>query len=93
MAKKEKAVQMENKEMTDQEAKALYTASYKPVPRKMSDKEKRESFRIFWAQNRKKYGKSKDLEGIIWLHLKAAKMNDPEKFEAGIAHFGFKKTK
>jgi len=93
LAKKEKAVQMENKEMTVEEAKAFRASLYKPAAKKLSDSEKRESFRLFWAQNRKKYGKSKDLEGIIWLHLKAAKMDEPEKFEAGIAHFGFKKTK
>jgi hypothetical protein len=94
MAKEiKKAEQMDNMEMTLEEAKAFRASLYKPEPRKLSDQEKRESFRLFWAQNRKKYGKSKDLESIIWLHLKAVKMDEPEKFEAGIVHFGLKKLK
>jgi hypothetical protein len=51
----------------------------------------REAFKLFWAQEKSKYGKSKDLEEILWCHLKAIKMDHPEKFEDGIAHFGFKK--
>jgi len=84
LAKKEKATQME---------KAMAQSTYKPAPRKLKEREKRESFRLFWTQNKRKYGKSKNLENIIWLHLKAIKMDEPEKFESGIAHFGLKKTK
>lgn len=93
MAKEKKAEQMENKEMTLEEAKAFRASMYKPEPQKLSDQEKREAFRLFWAQNRKMYGKSKDLESIIWLHLKAVKMDEPEKFEAGVKHFGLTKIK
>lgn len=93
MAKKEKVAPMEQKEMTLEEAKAFRASMYKPTPRKLSDPEKRESFRLFWVQNRKKYGKAKSLEGIIWLHLKTMKMDEPEKFEDGLKHFGLKKIK
>lgn len=94
MAKEiKKADQMDNKEMSLDEARKYRAALYKPEEKKLSDAEKRESFRIFWAQNRKQYGKSKDLESIIWLHLKAVKMDEPEKFDSGIKHFGLKKIK
>ena len=93
MAKEKKAEQVENKEMTLEEAKAFRASLYKPEAKKFSDQEKREAFRLFWAQNRKMYGKSKDLESIIWLHLKAVKMDEPEKFEDGVKHFGLKKLK
>lgn len=86
-----KAEQMENKEMTMEESKAFRASLYKPEEKILSEQEKRESFRLFWAQNRKKYGKSKNLESIIWLHLKTMKMDEPEKFEDGMNHFGLKK--
>jgi hypothetical protein len=92
LAKKEKA-QMENKEMSAEEAKAFRASLYKPEPRKLSDQEKRESFRQFWVMNRKKYGKAKNLENVVWLHLKSMKMDEPAQFEAGVSHFGLKKLK
>lgn len=80
-------------EMTLQEAKA-YRASLAPTEaRKLDEHEKREQFRIFWAENKYKYGKAKDLEPILWAHLKSAKLDDPKDFEAGIAHFGLKKIR
>jgi hypothetical protein len=90
MAKKERVENMEDKEMTAEESKAFRASLYVPPVKTLSDKEKRELFRVFWTQNRKKYGKSKDIEPILWLHLKAVKMDEPEKFESGIKHFGLK---
>ena len=78
-------------EMTLEESKAYRASLYKPVVKVLSDTEKREQFRIFWAQSRKKYGKARDLEQILWLHLKDTKHDELEKFEAGISHFGLKK--
>jgi hypothetical protein len=78
-------------EMTLQEAKA-YRASLAPKDdRNLDEHEKREKFRLFWAENKYKYGKAKDLEPILWAHLKSAKLDDPKDFEAGLAHFGLKK--
>lgn len=53
----------------------------------------RQSFSEFWAQNKKAYGKGKDveIENILWLHLKATKNDTPDKFEKGVIHFGLKK--
>jgi len=80
----------ESEEMTGEEAKALRAAKYKALPKKASDLEKREAFRIFWAQEKYKYGREKDLEPILWVHLKAIKMDTPEQFKNGLANFGLK---
>lgn len=78
-------------EMTLEEARAYRASLYKPESVELSDDQKREEFRKFWAQEKYKYGKSKDLEPILWAHLKASKQDEPAKFEDGIAHFGLKK--
>lgn len=51
----------------------------------------REQFRAFWTSAKKDYKKSRDLEDIIWAHLKATGHDKPELFEKGILHFGLKK--
>lgn len=53
----------------------------------------RSNFSLFWAQNKKAYGMAKDgdIEQILWLHLRAAGFDNPEKFAQGIKHFGLKK--
>jgi hypothetical protein len=51
------------------------------------------AFQEWWAVNRKAYNRAKDLEEVIWAHLKAIGSNSPEKFEDGVAHFGLKKAK
>jgi hypothetical protein len=66
---------------------------------RMSGKEAKEAknhyseFQEWWASNRKSYDRSKDLEEIIWPHLKAIGCNSPEKFEEGVSHFGLRKLK
>jgi hypothetical protein len=92
-SKKEFKEKEKKSEMTLQEAKA-YRASLAPKDeRKLDEHEKREQFRLFWAENKYKYGKAKDLEPILWAHLKSAKLDDPKDFEAGIVHFGLKKIR
>lgn len=92
MAKKE--IEKEtSKEMSLEEAKAYRASLYKPTKKTLSDQEKREQFRLYWAQEKYKYGKSKNLEQIVWMHLKASKLDDPEKFEAGLKHFGLQKVR
>jgi hypothetical protein len=93
MAKEKKMEQIEKQEMTADEAKAFRATLAKPEARKLTDRERREAFRVFWAKSKKQYGKSKDLEQILWVHLKAVKMDQPETFEDGIKHFGLKKVK
>lgn len=77
--------------MTLEEARAYRKSLYKPSAVSHTPEEVREMFRIFWAQNKAKYGKSKELETVLWVHLKSIKMDTPKKFEDGIAHFGLKK--
>lgn len=89
--KQEKKQEVKKLEMTLDESKA-YRASLAPKDdKKLEDHEKREQFRLFWAENKYKYGKAKDLENILWVHLKSAKLDAPEDFEAGLTHFGLKK--
>lgn len=96
MAKKDKqqTEPTEAREMTLAEARAFRASLHKEVPVELSTEGKREEFRKFWAQVKAKYGKSKDssLESIIWLHIKASKLDAPEQFEAGLAHFGLKQV-
>lgn len=94
MAKKEFERKEEKKmpeEMTLEEARAYRVSKYKPAAVVLSEQEKREQFRIFWARERSSYGKPKNLEQILWVHLKASKLDDPSKFDDGIKHFGLKK--
>lgn len=89
----EKHEKQEEQEMTLAEAKAYRASLYKAEKKELTVEEKKEQFRIFWAQQKHKYGKAKDLEQILWVHLKATKHDEPEKFEAGLAHFGLKKVR
>lgn len=90
MAKDKKEKLEEMPEMTLEEAKAYRASLCKPEVIELSGEEKREQFRLFWAQEKHKYGKSKDLEPILWLHLKAIKMDEPSKFSEGILNFGLR---
>jgi hypothetical protein len=92
MAKKRDSFE-DNQDLSLEEARALRASLYKPAQPELTEEDKREQFRIFWAQQKYKYGKSKDLEEILWLHLRTVGMNEPEKFEDGLAHFGLKKIR
>lgn len=56
-----------------------------------NDEETKMKFQEFWAKNKTQYSCPKDIEHILWVHLKAAGYDSPEKFEAGIKNFGFDK--
>jgi hypothetical protein len=93
MAKKDSMEKQDTvkKEMTTEEAIAYRASQYKPQAVVLTELQKREQFRLFWAKQKAQYGKPKELEEILWLHLTASKMNDPTQFEAGLKHFGLKK--
>ncbi len=94
MAKEKKTESAaERIEMSLDESRAYRASKYVPVPRVLSENERREAFRIFWASHKAKYGKARALERTVWLHLKAVKMDTPETFENGLVHFGLKKIK
>jgi hypothetical protein len=92
MAKKEYKEEPKE-EMSMEEARAFRAALYIPKPKSLTEAEKREQFRMFWAREKRKYDRPKNLEPVLWLHLKAAKLDSPEQFEAGIKSFGLKKVK
>jgi hypothetical protein len=91
MAKKAEIIA--SQDMTAEESRAYRASLYKPVKKILSSQEKREAFRLFWALQKAKYGKKKDLESILWLHLKSSKLDEPEQFEDGLRHFGLKKIR
>lgn len=99
MAKKEKQVQapvVEKEEMTLEEAKAYRAAAHAKNKKGhtvvLTENECREEFRKFWAMHKSKFGKGKDLEPIVWTHLKAIGMTHPAQFDKGLEHFGLKKV-
>lgn len=92
MAKKEQKESV-MKEMSLEESKAYRASLFKPQTRILSESERRNKFKLFWAQNRKQFGKPKDLESILWIHLEATGNDQPEKFESGLAHFGLKRIR
>jgi hypothetical protein len=51
----------------------------------------KESFKAWWAAKKKEYKRPKELEEILWAHLKATGNSTPDKFETGVEHFGLKK--
>lgn len=81
-----------SEDMTLEEARAYRASRHAASAPALSEEQKKEKFRIFWAQEKTKYGRPKELEEILWLHLKAIKHDAPEKFDAGIKHFGLKKV-
>jgi hypothetical protein len=87
MAKKEL-----KEEMTLEEARAYRASLVKNEPKPLNEKQKRSAFKVFWAQNKKKYGMTNKLEEILWLHLVATKNDSPDKFNDGLKNFGIKKV-
>lgn len=91
MAKKDlKEKGEEMKEMSLEEAKKWRASLAKPEPA-LKEEQIREAWRLYWAQEKSKWANSKDLEHILWLHLKAVSMAVPARFEEGIKHFGLKR--
>lgn len=93
-----KRLSREEQVETVQNALSNKAAKEALIQARLSKKQKedpdfRAEFSNFWAKNKKSYGKSKDLdiEGVLWVHLKAAGYDKPELFEAGIKHFGLEK--
>jgi len=93
MAKDKRDMWKEPKqEMTADEAKAYRASLYKEAKKVLTEQEKRMEFKLFWAREKAKYSKDRDLEEILWLHLKSTKQDEPEQFEDGLRHFGLKKS-
>jgi len=80
-------------EMSLEEAKAYRASLYKEKDTVLSESDKREAFRKFWALNKSRYGKTKDIESVLWVHLEASGFSDPAKFLEGLEHFGLMRSK
>ena len=78
--------------MSLEEAKAFRAGLAKSTSKPLSLKQKRDAFKVYWTQNKKKYGMTGKLEHVLWLHLVATKNDSPESFEAGLANFGIKRV-
>lgn len=61
------------------------------APADLDEQSTRNAFVEFWAQARKKYNRPRELEPVLWAHLKSSGHDKPHLFEAGLAHFGLKK--
>ena len=57
--------------------------------RPLREKEIREEFRKYFVKLNRKLNIGKDMEQILWLHLKATVNNSPEMFDKGIKNFGY----
>lgn len=78
------------REALDQERKEFQMETKENFEAPKTSIDAREEFRQFWALARNKYKKTKDIEDILWAHLKASGHDKPEDFEAGLKHFGLK---
>jgi hypothetical protein len=92
--KKSREEQIEHVQMTLEEArkarKAAYAASQASA--QVDEATQRARFQEWWAQARGQFEKTdRDLEGVIWAHLKAIGKTEQSTFEAGVKHFGLKK--
>lgn len=92
MAKKPLQPKQELPEMSLEEAKAYRASLAKPFQKPLSQKQKRDAFKVFWTQNKRKYGLTGKLEHVLWLHLVSTNNDDPANFEAGLKNFGIKKV-
>ncbi len=86
----ESSGQQEQPEMTMEEARAYRASLHRPEQIQQSPEEQRNEFRMWWAEQKSRFGMGKDLEPILWMHLKAIGMTSPESFEAGMQNFGLK---
>lgn len=83
----------DKEEMSLEEAKAFRASLAKPEVEVLPEHKRKEEFKKFWASNRSKYNKPKELEEVLWIHLKSAKFDEPAKFEKGLENFGLKKIR
>lgn len=92
MAKKQPTVVNQEPEMSLEEAKAFRASLAKTTIKPLNSKQKRDAFKVYWTQNKKKYGMTGKLEHVLWLHLVSTNNDEPANFEAGLKNFGIKKV-
>lgn len=85
---KSKSKSESKKELSPRERRKLAWES-KQKNSSTDEKVEREAFRKFFAKIKGKLKLEKDMEKVIWLHLKATGFDKKDKFEKGIKHFGY----
>ena len=87
-------LETQEKEMTLEESKSWRASKYVAPTIILTEEQKREEFRIFWAANKAKFGETKsNIEKALWIHLKSIGMDTPEQFLLGMTNFGLKQVK
>jgi len=78
----------------EEEIKQKLETSRQAVPAvrsNLAEAKAKEAFSNYWAAARRVYDRPRELEDVLWAHLKATGNDRPEAFEAGLQHFGLKK--
>lgn len=86
LSKEDQIIEVEQKLSAREARKAAWEALNKQEEIPVS----KQAFLDFWAENRRRFGKDREFAEIVWLHLIASGMATPDKFEAGLKHFGLK---
>jgi hypothetical protein len=60
------------------------------APRKLRESELREEFRKYFIKLNKTLKLGRDMENVLWLHLKSTDCTNPELFSKGVENFGYK---
>lgn len=96
MPRKKKENTEEKKELSQEEriaqAKEKRKKAWEEKQKQDGSEERirREEFRRFFVRIKGKLKIGKEMEEILWLHLKASGFDTKDKFEKGIKHFGYK---
>lgn len=62
----------------------------KTLQRPLREDEARKAFKSYFVKLKRKLRLDASLEGVLWLHLKATGNTQPELFDKGVQHFGYK---
>lgn len=79
-----------------QETQELSPAEMRRAKHEAKNQEKkaqdasRDEFRIYFVELKRKLNLAPEIEDVMWLHLKAIGMNQKDKFNDGVRHFGYK---
>jgi len=68
-------------------AKRLFKAG---ISEKEVEENTRDEFRKYFIQISRKLNLKKEMEEVLWLHLRASGHDKKDKFNAGLENFGYK---
>jgi hypothetical protein len=61
------------------------------IKEKVKKVDVRQAFHKYFIKVKNKANLKPEMEGVLWKHLKATGNDTPDKFDAGLAHFGILK--